>query len=70
MLVLRRKDNETIVIGDVLVKVLETRERYAVIGVEAPSGVTIWRGEVAARLAAEAAQDSPERSEPCPTQPS
>jgi carbon storage regulator len=47
MLVLSRKENETIVIdGDVEVTVLEIRGNQVRLGIEAPKDVSVWREEI------------------------
>jgi carbon storage regulator CsrA len=47
MLVLSRKQGETLQIGDnITVKVLEVHGRVMKIGIEAPSNVKILRGEL------------------------
>ena len=46
MLILPRKENQEIVIGDdVVLKVLKVRGTKVVLGIEAPEGMKIWRGE-------------------------
>jgi len=62
MLVLTRKQSETIHIGDdIVIKVIQTGRGSIKIGIEAPTAIRILRGEVA-----EAAQNA----EPSPAQPS
>lgn len=47
MLVLRRKKTETIVLdGRIQVKVLRISRNMISLGIEAPSDVSIWRGEL------------------------
>jgi carbon storage regulator len=47
MLVLSRKRYTEIRIGpDITVKVLEIRKGQVKLGVEAPSGFSVWRGEL------------------------
>ena len=47
MLVLRRKKAETIVLdGRIQVKVLRISRNMISLGIEAPSDVSIWRGEL------------------------
>lgn len=53
MLVLSRKVGERVVLGNgVVVEVLETKGRRVRLGVEAPSEVAIWRGELPTSLEA------------------
>lgn len=54
MLVLKRKTNERIFIGDdITICVVEIREGDVRIGIEAPRGITILRQEVKERIEAE-----------------
>jgi len=47
MLVLRRKKTETIVLdGRIQIKVLRISRNMISLGIEAPSDVSIWRGEL------------------------
>lgn len=47
MLVLSRKKNEAITIGDsIVIRVVEVREDKVRLGIEAPSGVPVHRMEV------------------------
>ncbi|MBN2018859.1 MAG: carbon storage regulator [Sedimentisphaerales bacterium] len=47
MLILNRKTNEAIVIdGDIRIKVLRVRRGRAIIGVEAPTHVGVYREEL------------------------
>ena len=47
MLVLRRKQAETIVLdGRIQIKVLRITNNTISLGIEAPSDVSIWRGEL------------------------
>ncbi|NLF67769.1 MAG: carbon storage regulator [Candidatus Anammoximicrobium sp.] len=47
MLVLRRKKAETIVLdGRIQIKVLRISRNMISLGIEAPSDVSIWRGEL------------------------
>ncbi len=51
MLILTRKSGETITVGDeVVVTVLEVKGTQVKLGVEAPKGVTVHRGEVYERI--------------------
>jgi carbon storage regulator len=51
MLVLTRKPGEKIVVdGGIVVTVLEVRGNKVRLGIEAPSDVTVHRGEVAQRI--------------------
>jgi carbon storage regulator len=61
MLVLTRKPNERIMIGDsVCVTILKTQGRRVRLGIEAPAGVTIIRGEILGRpMAQESAAVKP-----------
>ncbi len=62
MLVLTRKQSETIHIGDdVVIKIIQTGRGSIKIGIDAPTAIRILRGEVV-----EAAQDA----NPSPAQPS
>ena len=66
MLVLTRKQSETIHIGDdVVIKVIQTGRGSIKIGIEAPTAVRILRGEVV-----EAAQHADQLAESSPAQPS
>ena len=48
MLVLSRKVGEAIVIeNEIIVRVLEVRGQRVRLGIEAPSGVGVWREELA-----------------------
>ena len=50
MLILTRYRGQSIRIGDdVTVKVLKVRDRYILLGIEAPDGVRILRAELAER---------------------
>ena len=52
MLILTRYRGQSIKIGDdVTVKVLKVRDRYILLGIEAPDGVRVLRAELAAREA-------------------
>ena len=47
MLVLSRRGQTEIHIGsDITVKVLEIRKRQVKLGIEAPNGFSVWRGEL------------------------
>ncbi len=47
MLVLRRKKTETVVLdGRIQIKVLRISQNAISLGIEAPSDVSIWRGEL------------------------
>lgn len=57
MLVFKRRVGQTIVIGDdIVVTVVNSATRTLRIGVDAPDGVRIDRGEVRARIADEEVQ--------------
>ncbi|MBX3420831.1 MAG: carbon storage regulator [Pirellulaceae bacterium] len=61
MLVLSRKLEESIVIGDeIVVKVVKIRGNVVGLGIEAPNSVKIRRSELIDRDAAKAAQSLPE----------
>lgn len=50
MLILTRYRGQSIKIGaDVTVKVLKVRDRYILLGIEAPDGVRVLRAELAER---------------------
>lgn len=54
MLILTRKTNEAIRIGDdVVIKIVEVNKRHVKIGIEAPRSVTINREEVYQKIQAE-----------------
>lgn len=55
MLVMTRKPEQIIVIGDIVIRVLETYPGRVKLGIEAPADVAVHRGEVAQRIAAELA---------------
>jgi len=51
MLVLTRKLGETIVIGDdIVIKVVDIHGKQIRLGIEAPSEITIFRGEIYDRI--------------------
>lgn len=57
MLVLTRKENESIMIGnDIEVKVLDLKDNQVKIGIVAPRAVTVHRREVYLAIQAENAQ--------------
>jgi len=57
MLVLTRKENESIMIGnDIEVKVLDVKDNQVKIGIVAPRSVTVHRREVYLAIQAENAQ--------------
>ncbi|MBX7255364.1 MAG: carbon storage regulator CsrA [Candidatus Hydrogenedentes bacterium] len=57
MLVLTRKENENIMIGDdIVVKVLDVRENQVKIGIVAPRSVAVHRQEVYDAIQAENSQ--------------
>ena len=57
MLVLSRKKEEAIVIGDVLVKVCNIKGSRVQLGIDAPPGTVIRRAELAPRPAQERRDD-------------
>jgi len=61
MLVLTRKRNETIRIGDdVVIKVVKTGKGAVKIGIDAPSHIRVLRGELEAHGEMEMAEDTEE----------
>jgi carbon storage regulator len=53
MLILSRRANETIMIGDdIALKIIRVDEHQIRIGIEAPKEVTVRRGKVAERIEA------------------
>ena len=57
MLVLTRREDESIMIGDdIIVKVLDLKENQVKIGIVAPRSVTVHRQEVYEAIQAENAQ--------------
>jgi carbon storage regulator len=53
MLVLSRRQNQSIVIGsDIVVRVIEIRGDHVRLGIDAPRSVTVHREEVAREIAA------------------
>jgi len=64
MLVLTRKTQEKIQIGDsITITILRVKGQAVRIGIEAPEGVRILRGELAARAIGEAGDEQPAISE-------
>jgi len=66
MLVLTRKLGETIVIGDnIVVKVVDIHGKQIRLGIEAPTEITIFRGEIYERIKEEQrkAKESQEEKE-------
>lgn len=60
MLVLTRKTQEKIQIGDsITITILRVKGQAVRIGIEAPEGVRILRGELAARAIGEASDEQP-----------
>lgn len=60
MLVLSRRGGQTVVIGGgIVVTVVEVRDGRVRLGFDAPRDVPVNRGEVAARIAAEAEAIAP-----------
>ncbi len=65
MLVLTRKLGETIVIGDnIVIKVVDIHGKQIRLGIEAPSEITIFRGEIYERIQAESKKSSQEGDAP------
>ena len=65
MLVLSRKKNESIIIGDdITIMVVEIRDGKVRLGIEAPKEVPIHRAEIYKLIHGE-----PVSSEPAPTEP-
>jgi carbon storage regulator len=57
MLVITRKENEMLLIGgDIKVIVLEVRGKQVRLGIEAPAGILIVRGEIEAQGSLEKGQ--------------
>ena len=51
MLILTRKSGEKITVGDnVIVKVLEIKGSQVKLGIEAPNGISVHRGEIYERI--------------------
>ncbi len=51
MLILSRKENESIQIGDdIEIKIIQTTRRYTKIGIEAPKSLMILRKELLAQI--------------------
>ena len=51
MLILTRKQNESIIIdGDIKITILSTKGQDVKIGIEAPKDVEIWREEIYEKL--------------------
>ena len=51
MLVLLRKDGQTIIVGDVVIALNQARRGRAKISIDAPAGTPIVRGELVAAKA-------------------
>ncbi len=47
MLVLSRKPNETIIVGDIVIKIISVHGKQVRVGIAAPDSVRILRGELA-----------------------
>lgn len=70
MLVLSRKNNEAILVGDhIRLVVVELRGNRVKLGIEAPAGVDIKREEIAQRIAQAIAPQEPEPCSPSPASP-
>jgi carbon storage regulator CsrA len=68
MLVLTRKPQETIRIGnDIVVTVIRTKGKAVRLGIEAPNTVAVLRGEIALDLSPEV-NDSEENADEAPAQ--
>jgi carbon storage regulator len=52
MLVITRKEDQTIRIGDAIVSVVRTRSGKVTLGIDAPANIKILRGELEERNAA------------------
>ncbi len=61
MLVLIRKNGESIVMGEITVQVLETKRGRVKIGIEAPISVQILRGELLENTAQRVSDEIGER---------
>ena len=63
MLILTRKPNESVVVGDqIRVVVVEVKGRQVRLGVEAPEDTKIYRGEIFDRIQAENSRASQVRT--------
>lgn len=64
MLVLTRKLGETIVIGDdIIVKVVDIHGKQIRLGIEAPTEITIFRGEIYERILEEKRKNAAESTD-------
>lgn len=63
MLVLTRKQNESIVVGDIRITIVRVRGGYVRLGIEAPASVPIFRDEILRRRAAANEANEHERRE-------
>jgi carbon storage regulator CsrA len=73
MLVLSRRCATEIYIGpDIIIKVLEIHKRQVKLGIKAPSGFSVWRGEllpIPDRGEPSVEQDSCRSQQPCLAKP-
>ena len=64
MLILTRREGETLMIGDdVSVTVLEVRRHQVLVGIKAPRDIAVHREEVYRRIFQEQGTDSPARTD-------
>ncbi len=64
MLVLTRKLGETIVIGDnIVIKVVDIHGKQIRLGIDAPTEITIFRGEIYERIQEEKRSDATDKTE-------
>lgn len=71
MLVLTRKAQETIKIGDAItITVIKTKGKTVRLGIEAPADISVLRGELAASIDADNAGDPPVADSSTPHDPS
>ncbi|MFQ5769470.1 MAG: carbon storage regulator CsrA [bacterium] len=70
MLVLTRKLGETIVIGDnIVIKVVDIHGKQIRLGIEAPTEISIYRGEIYERILAEAKKEKKSKDQKDPKNP-
>ncbi|MCH7674472.1 carbon storage regulator CsrA [candidate division KSB1 bacterium] len=64
MLVLTRKLGETIVIGDnIVIKVVDIHGKQIRLGIDAPTEISIFRGEIYERIQEEKRSDATDKTE-------